>query len=123
MIQRPKDGTVILGGGSWTVPITELLGQTDDSVKLSPITEHFRTAMSNYLDNWGEEAIGEGLLCDWTGIMGYTPEGNSTIWKPIKIYDTLIQRCPMSEQYMKSLEYLFVQVTVVMVNPLSNDIG
>jgi len=74
MVQRPKDGIIILGGGRWTVPIEQLLGQTDDSVKLPPITEHLGSALSEYLNNWGEESIGEGLLCDWTGIMGYTPE-------------------------------------------------
>jgi len=74
MIQRPKDGTIILGGGRWKVPLADQLGQTDDSVKLPVITEYLKSSLREYLQGWGEEAIGEGLLCDWTGIIGYTPE-------------------------------------------------
>ncbi|KIJ24528.1 hypothetical protein M422DRAFT_274673 [Sphaerobolus stellatus SS14] len=74
MIQRPKDGIIILGGGRWKVPIKKLLGQTDDSIKFPEITTHLGQALRDYLEDWGEESIGEGLLSDWTGIMGYTPE-------------------------------------------------
>ncbi|KAF8590750.1 FAD dependent oxidoreductase [Ramaria rubella] len=74
MIQRPKDGTIILGGGRWKVPIEEMLGQTNDSMKFPAITAHLKDALSEYLEDWGQESIGEGLLCDWTGVMGYTPE-------------------------------------------------
>lgn len=77
MLQRAKDGIIIIGvGGRHVVPIEKLLGCTDDSVTLPEITEHFRSSASakGYLDGWGKEAVGEGLLCDWTGIMGYTPE-------------------------------------------------
>ncbi|THH16072.1 hypothetical protein EW146_g4508 [Bondarzewia mesenterica] len=74
MIQRPNDGTIIIGGGRWKVPIEKLLGQTDDSERLPELTEHLKNTMKDYMEDWGDEAIGEGLLHDWTGIMGYTPE-------------------------------------------------
>ena len=74
-IQRPKDGVIIIGGGRGKVPIRELVGNTDDSATLPPITNHLKTAMKMYMRDWGEETLGEGLLVDWTGIMGYTPEG------------------------------------------------
>lgn len=74
-MQRPQDGVIILGGGRYTVPEHDYVGQTDDSVKLDTATEHFRRACKQYFDGWGEEAAGEGLLCDWTGIMGDTADG------------------------------------------------
>ena len=77
MIQRPKDGIVIIGGGRWKVPMKELAGHTDDSVKLPTLTEHLAGSMKTYMKDWGNESVGEGLLCDWTGIMGYTPEAVS----------------------------------------------
>ncbi len=67
MIQRPKDGIVIIGGGRWKVPVEELVGYMDDSEKLPVLTEHLKGAMKTYMTGWGEEAVGEGLLCDWTG--------------------------------------------------------
>jgi len=75
LIQRPKDGIIIIGGGRWKVPKEQLVGQTDDSVKLEVITEHLREACKGYFEGWGDELIGEGLLCDWMGVMGYTPDG------------------------------------------------
>lgn len=76
-MQRPKDGIIIFGGGRYTVPDEDSIGQTDDSIKLDVVTEHFRGACKNYFAGWGEEAAGEGLLCDWTGIMGNTADGLS----------------------------------------------
>ncbi|KAK7029525.1 hypothetical protein VNI00_014402, partial [Paramarasmius palmivorus] len=74
MIQRPKDGIIILGGGRWKVPVEQLVGHTDDSTKIEAISNHLKGAMKIYMEDWGEEAAGEGLICDWTGIMGYTYE-------------------------------------------------
>ena len=74
MIQRPKDGTIIVGGGRWAVPVENLIGNTDDSVKIPDLTEYLREVMKKTMTGWGEEALNEGLLVDWTGIMGYTPE-------------------------------------------------
>ncbi|GJJ06995.1 hypothetical protein Clacol_001193 [Clathrus columnatus] len=74
MIQRPKDGTIILGGGRSQVALDDQIDQTDDSVKNPAITEYLRVVLRDYLEGWGEESIGEGLFSDWTGVMGYTPE-------------------------------------------------
>ena len=74
MIQRPKDGTIIVGGGRWKVSVENLIGNTDDSVKIPDLTEYLREVMKKTMTGWGEEALNEGLLVDWTGIMGYTPE-------------------------------------------------
>lgn len=92
MIQRPKDGIIILGGGEWKAPIEDIIPQTNDSIKLPVFHEHLKHAMPDYVTGWEdpiesgpgrkpkdgetkrEEALNEGLLVDWTGIMGMTPE-------------------------------------------------
>ncbi|KAL0956567.1 hypothetical protein HGRIS_002704 [Hohenbuehelia grisea] len=66
--QRPKDGIIIAGGG-WRYSDC-----TDDTTKSAGMTKHLKTMMKSYLADWDTEALGEGLLTDWTGIMGYTPE-------------------------------------------------
>ncbi|KAK7452687.1 hypothetical protein VKT23_012088 [Stygiomarasmius scandens] len=73
-VQRPRDGIIIHGGGRWKVPIELLVGHTDDSEKLPVLTTHLKEFMKENMADWGEEALGEGLLVDWSGIMGYTPE-------------------------------------------------
>ena len=45
MIQRPKDGTIIVGGGRWKVSVENLIGNTDDSVKIPDLTEYLREVM------------------------------------------------------------------------------
>ncbi|GJJ07011.1 hypothetical protein Clacol_001209 [Clathrus columnatus] len=77
MMQRPKDGIIILGGGQCSqgrVKLDNQIDETDDSVKDPAITEYLRVVLRDYLEGWGEESIGEGLLSDWTGIIAYTPE-------------------------------------------------
>ena len=92
MIQRPKDGIIILGGGRWKAPIELSIPQTDDSIKIPEFTKHLSEAMPNYVQDWNDpvqsgagkckvdgngerkQALNEGLLVDWTGVMGYTPE-------------------------------------------------
>ncbi|EIM91354.1 FAD dependent oxidoreductase [Stereum hirsutum FP-91666 SS1] len=75
MIQRPKDGIIILGGGRWKAPIELSIPQTDDSIKIPEFTKHLSEAMPGYVTGWKrKEALNEGLLVDWTGVMGYTPE-------------------------------------------------
>jgi hypothetical protein len=68
---------MILGGGREKIPVEKVIGQTDDSVKLEELTEHLRNACRNDFEGWGTEALGEGLLCDWTGIMGFTQDSGS----------------------------------------------
>ncbi|KAK1230922.1 hypothetical protein PQX77_005953 [Marasmius sp. AFHP31] len=74
MIQRPKDGTIIMGGGRWEIPVEQLIGNTDDKNKFEVLTKYLAGSMKKYMEGWGDELPGEGLLYDWTGIMGYTPE-------------------------------------------------
>ncbi|KAF9792338.1 FAD dependent oxidoreductase [Thelephora terrestris] len=74
LIQRPSDGAVIVGGGEWNAPLEDQLGQTDDSVTHPAITKHLRNVCAKNFEGWGEEAQGEGLITDWTGIMGETPD-------------------------------------------------
>ncbi|ESK88477.1 fad dependent oxidoreductase [Moniliophthora roreri MCA 2997] len=74
MMQRPKDGIIIVGGRRWVVPEEEIVGQADDSVKLPQFTKYLKKILPTHLENWGSEVSGEGLLCDWTGIRAFTPE-------------------------------------------------
>ncbi|KIK54850.1 hypothetical protein GYMLUDRAFT_231584 [Collybiopsis luxurians FD-317 M1] len=84
LIQRPKDGVIILGGGKESAPsaiygCTNDSGRVEDGGKQQAITEYLKRAMENYFQDWtgsnqhkGRECVGEGFLYDWTGIMGYT---------------------------------------------------
>lgn len=91
LIQRPADGSMILGGGrcltssesiwlSWNLfPPLRLscsadncIDQTDDSVLVPELTQHLSAALPANFEGWGEEAIGEGLVRTWTGIMAMT---------------------------------------------------
>jgi len=45
MIQRPADGSMIIGGGRWNTDITKLINQTDDSVVIPELTKYFETCM------------------------------------------------------------------------------
>ena len=74
LIQRPSDGAVIVGGGEWNAPVNDQVGHTDDSVTHPAITQHLRNVCAKNLEGWGDEAQGEGLITDWTGIMGETPD-------------------------------------------------
>jgi len=74
LIQRPSDGAVIVGGGEWNAPLEDQLGHTDDSITHPAITKHLRNVCGKNFEGWGDEAQGEGLITDWTGIMGETPD-------------------------------------------------
>jgi hypothetical protein len=74
LIQRPSDGAVIVGGGEWNAPLKDRLGHTDDSITHPAITRHLRNVCGKNFEGWGDEALGEGLITDWTGIMGGTPD-------------------------------------------------
>ncbi|KAJ3889528.1 FAD dependent oxidoreductase [Lentinula edodes] len=96
LIQRPKDGVIILGGGKASAShpgailgCTNDSGRPDDGGKQAEITEYLKGAMGEYFVGWNDTdyssgsgahpdqkreslRVGEGLLYDWTGIMGYT---------------------------------------------------
>ncbi|KAJ7121968.1 FAD dependent oxidoreductase-domain-containing protein [Mycena crocata] len=76
LIQRPKDGVIIFGGARRSVPVDRLLGNTNDTETDPDMTRALKEAIPRYFDGWGDEALGEGLIHDWSGIMGYTTEGN-----------------------------------------------
>lgn len=87
-----SDGSIIIGGGRWKTDIKKLINQTDDSVLVPELSEHFVDCMPKYFSkDWGKEEHGEGELsflipvCGesdsaagltrvWAGIMGYTHE-------------------------------------------------
>ncbi|KAJ7762592.1 FAD dependent oxidoreductase [Mycena metata] len=75
LIQRPKDGVIIFGGARRSMPVERLLGNTDDNGTYPEMTEALREALPQYFEGWEEEAMGEGLVHAWSGIMGYTSEG------------------------------------------------
>ncbi|KAJ7140904.1 FAD dependent oxidoreductase [Mycena epipterygia] len=77
LIQRARDGVMIFGGARWSVPVDKLLGNTDDSGRYPEMTEGLKEALPRYFEGFGpgEAAVGEGLVHDWSGIMGYTAEG------------------------------------------------
>ncbi|KAJ3768495.1 FAD dependent oxidoreductase [Lentinula raphanica] len=96
LVQRPKDGIIILGGGKASVPHLDAVlgctndsGHLDDGGKQAEITEYLKGAMNKYFVGWQDSGSGqdeknmhpdersqtrsgEGFLYDWTGIMGYT---------------------------------------------------
>lgn len=74
LIQRPSDGTIILGGGEY-VYREEHVNNCDDSKIMPAITELLRNTMKDNFDGWGNEAHGEGFERDWAGIQGYTGDG------------------------------------------------
>jgi len=74
LMQRPHDGSVIIGGARWVTDIQNLINQTDDSVVIPEVTERLSKACSEYFEGWGGEKPGEGQTRTWTGIMGYTHE-------------------------------------------------
>ncbi|KAJ7062699.1 FAD dependent oxidoreductase [Mycena amicta] len=72
-MQRPSDGILIIGGGRRLVD-EKLLRTTDDSTVLEDITKSQKAVVRTLFgeEKWGKEAVGEGWLTSWTGIMGYS---------------------------------------------------
>ncbi|KAJ7671178.1 FAD dependent oxidoreductase [Mycena rosella] len=75
LIQRPSDGVIIFGGARRVMPVEKLLGNTDDCACYPEMTRALRDALPRYFAGWSAEAVDEGLVYDWSGIMGYTTEG------------------------------------------------
>ena len=65
---------MIVGGGEWNAPLKDQVGHTDDSITHPVITRHLQNVCKKNFEGWGDEAHGEGLITDWTGIMGETPD-------------------------------------------------
>ncbi|KAJ7213163.1 FAD dependent oxidoreductase [Mycena pura] len=75
LIQRPKDGVILFGGARRSMSVERLLGNTDDTETFPEMTAELKAALPRYFEGWGEQALGEGLVQVWSGIMGYTSEG------------------------------------------------
>ncbi|GJD00972.1 FAD dependent oxidoreductase [Colletotrichum higginsianum IMI 349063] len=84
MIPRPAGapfaGDIVIGGGLVRAPEEGLeeYGTTDDS-RLNPIVSSYlhETTPRYFGDNWGDDddAAGGRLRAEWTGIMGFSPDG------------------------------------------------
>ncbi|KAJ7476754.1 FAD dependent oxidoreductase-domain-containing protein [Mycena latifolia] len=67
LIQRPSDGVIIFGGQVRSMPVDKLRGNTNDSERYPEMTRALKEALPRYFEGWGEEALGEGLIHDWSG--------------------------------------------------------
>lgn len=97
MIPRPKGspypGDIIIGGGLVQAPNEGLeeYGTTDDSSTNPIISKYLKETLVSYFgEAWGEDqagsvgSVGSGggrVRREWTGIMGYTPDGYPFIGK------------------------------------------
>ncbi|KAK1990250.1 FAD dependent oxidoreductase [Colletotrichum falcatum] len=82
MIPRPQGtqlaGDVVIGGGLVRAPDEGLgeYGTTDDS-RLNPVISRYlyETTPRYFGNNWGEDDGGGRVRAEWTGIMGFSPDG------------------------------------------------
>ncbi|ORY58398.1 FAD dependent oxidoreductase [Pseudomassariella vexata] len=82
MIPRPKgtrfEGDIVIGGGLFKAPENGLMenGTTDDTEADNIIQEFLYECLPSYFgDNWGEDHPDGRIRKQWTGIMGYSPDG------------------------------------------------
>ncbi|KXX75395.1 D-amino acid dehydrogenase [Madurella mycetomatis] len=82
MVTRPEGsllaGDVIMGGGLLRLPDEGLMefGTTDDTTVNEWISAYLRDTTPRYFgDNWGEDDPAGRVRKEWTGIMGFSPDG------------------------------------------------
>ncbi|OIW24542.1 DAO-domain-containing protein [Coniochaeta ligniaria NRRL 30616] len=82
MATRPSGslfaGDVVIGGGLGKAEDggLEEYGTTDDTSVNPTISEYLRGALPRYFgSNWGEDSPEGRVRAEWTGIMGYSPDG------------------------------------------------
>ncbi|KAH8890524.1 FAD dependent oxidoreductase [Thozetella sp. PMI_491] len=82
MIPRPAGsrfaGDIVIGGGLVRSPEDGLLeyGTTDDTSVSQPISEYLRETTPRYFGpHWGADDAEGRIRREWTGIMGYSPDG------------------------------------------------
>ncbi|KAI7780091.1 hypothetical protein LA080_000009 [Diaporthe eres] len=83
MVPRPPGsrhaGDIVIGGGLVRAPREGLLeyGTTDDTTVDEDISAYLREATVRCFGrrNWGEDHPGGRVRREWTGIMGYSPDG------------------------------------------------
>ncbi|KAK4145572.1 FAD dependent oxidoreductase [Dichotomopilus funicola] len=82
MITRPANskfaGDLIMGGGLVRIPDDGLaeFGTTDDGSLNEEISEYLRESTARYFgSDWGEDHADGRVRSEWTGIMGFSPDG------------------------------------------------
>ncbi|AEO64380.1 uncharacterized protein THITE_2042085 [Thermothielavioides terrestris NRRL 8126] len=82
MVPRPEGsrfaGDIIIGGGLVRAPDDGLLefGTTDDTTVNEVISEYLRDSAARYFGpSWGEDDPEGRVRSEWTGIMGFSPDG------------------------------------------------
>ena len=82
MISRPAGsrfaGDIIMGGGLVRAPADGLYeyGTTDDATLNEGISDYLKETTSRYFGpDWGEDHPEGRIRKEWTGIMGFTPDG------------------------------------------------
>ncbi|KAF7299928.1 FAD-dependent oxidoreductase [Mycena chlorophos] len=72
LIQRDND-IIIFGGARRSVPVDQLIGNTDDGSVIPEMAEDLRNALPAYFADWDAS---EGQITHvWSGVMGYTSSG------------------------------------------------
>lgn len=82
MVTRPEgstfSGDIVMGGGLVRAPDDGLMefGTTDDSVVNEGISEYLKGTTPRYFGHdWGEDHPEGRVRSEWTGIMGFSPDG------------------------------------------------
>ena len=82
MIPRPSGslhaGDIVIGGGLVKAAQEGLYeyGTTDDQTLNADVSKHLRESTKQYFgENWGQDANEGRIRKEWTGIMGYSPDG------------------------------------------------
>jgi glycine/D-amino acid oxidase-like deaminating enzyme len=82
MVSRPEGsrfaGDIVMGGGLVRAPDDGLMefGTTDDSVLNPEISEYLKETTPRYFGpDWGEDDAEGRVRSEWTGIMGFSPDG------------------------------------------------
>ncbi|KAK4182826.1 putative fad dependent oxidoreductase [Podospora australis] len=82
MIPRPKgsknEGDIIMGGGLLRAPEGGLMevGEADDAAISQEISEYLTETTPNYFgEEWGEDDKEGRVRKEWTGVMGFGPDG------------------------------------------------
>jgi glycine/D-amino acid oxidase-like deaminating enzyme len=88
MIPRPHGsmfaGDIVIGGGLTKAAEEGLYeyGNTDDTSLNKDISAYLRETTTRYFgSNWGEDAKEGSVRKEWTGIMGYSPDGYPLVGK------------------------------------------
>lgn len=82
MIPRPvgsvHEGDIVIGGGLAAAPEEGLLeyGTTDDTTLNETVSSYLYNSTAKYFGlSWGDDHPGGRIRREWTGIMGYSPDG------------------------------------------------